>query len=292
VVFKDARQESSGEPTGEAAGTVLDHRPAATGLGGADPMTRRVPGGAAATVPAVMTAAVAPTTSLLVAPALVSTVAATPGTAVESQPDLGATQAGLAGVESPVEAGIDPVAPAAAGQPSPGGDDPGEHESFAGALANPGATRATGAGTDRSSPLGRTVSEQVAAHIVRGVKAGLGRVHIALEPEALGRLEIRLDFQRDGRLAAVILADNADTLRLLRQEAQSLEQSLANAGVKADGGSLSFGLRSDNGSAGSEREQPQGANRGGRDDRGSDERAPPAAAAWQPSPSGRLDIHA
>jgi len=47
----------------------------------------------------------------------------------------------------------------------------------------------------------------------------------------------------DGRVSAVVTADNKDTLDLLQRDQRALERALQDAGLKADSGSLSFNLR-------------------------------------------------
>ncbi len=89
-----------------------------------------------------------------------------------------------------------------------------------------------------------SVAEQVAIAVKRGVKAGNDQIQINLEPASLGKISVRLDFAQDGRVSAVFSADRADTLNLLNGDARSLEQSLRDAGLRADSGSLTFNLSS------------------------------------------------
>jgi flagellar hook-length control protein FliK len=145
---------------------------------------------------------------------------------------------------------------------------------------------------DKPATPARPLSEQIAVHMARGARNGLSHLHIALEPDSLGRLEIRLDFQRDGRLSAAIVADRPETLNLLRSEAQSLQDQLNAAGFKADSDTLSFDL-------GSSHDRPPVAEmqtrrsslRFGENDETGDD-APTATSLWRPVSSGRLDIRA
>jgi flagellar hook-length control protein FliK len=89
-----------------------------------------------------------------------------------------------------------------------------------------------------------SVTEQVAIAVKRGVKAGNDQIQINLEPASLGKISVRLDFAQDGRVSAVFSADRADTLNLLNGDARRLEQSLRDAGLRADSGSLTFNLSS------------------------------------------------
>src|SRR3546814_5375609 len=72
---------------------------------------------------------------------------------------------------------------------------------------------------------------------------------IKLDPVNLGKVEVKLEVGHDGRLTAVISADKPETLQMLQHGAHNLEQSLRDAGMKTDSGSLNFTLR-DQGQAG------------------------------------------
>ena len=154
-------------------------------------------------------------------------------------------------------------------------------------------TSAAAAGSAKSATPVRAVPEQIAIHMLRGARDGLSHLHIALEPDNLGHLDIRLDFHRDGRLAATIAADNPETLNLLRSEARSLEQSLNAAGFKADADSLSFDLNSANDRPS---DQPGARSRlsspsfGERNENFAD--AAIVVPAWRRLSPGRLDIRA
>ncbi len=94
-----------------------------------------------------------------------------------------------------------------------------------------------------------SVADQVAISLKRAVKAGNDQIQINLEPASLGKIAVRLDFAQDGRVTATFSADRPDTLTLLNQDSRALEQSLRDAGLRADSGSLTFNLSGgDNGS--------------------------------------------
>ncbi|MGD9741658.1 MAG: flagellar hook-length control protein FliK [Dongiaceae bacterium] len=85
----------------------------------------------------------------------------------------------------------------------------------------------------------------LAAHLQRAHVAGRDRISIELLPAELGRIEISLDFDRSGKLSAMIAADKPHTLDLLQRDQRGLERALQDAGFKTDSGSLSFNLRGD-----------------------------------------------
>ncbi len=91
--------------------------------------------------------------------------------------------------------------------------------------------------------LGRP--DLLAAHVQRAHVAGRDRISIELLPAELGRIEISLDFDRSGKLSAMIAADKPHTLDLLQRDQRGLERALQEAGFKTDSGSLSFNLRGD-----------------------------------------------
>jgi len=87
--------------------------------------------------------------------------------------------------------------------------------------------------------------EQVAVNLRQAAQSGSDRIEIQLKPASLGAIAVKLDLTHDGRITAVISADRSDTLNLLRQHSDGLAQSLRDAGLQADSGSLSFNLRGD-----------------------------------------------
>jgi hypothetical protein len=148
------------------------------------------------------------------------------------------------------------------------------------------------AGADKPTAPVRPVSEQITVHLARGAKNGLSHLHIALDPDSLGRLEIRLDFHRDGSLNAAIVADRPETLNLLRNEARALEDSLNAAGFKTGQDSLSFDLSSSNERAHVFLPEGQARRTFGFGESGTGEDMPPTTPLWRPALPGRLDIRA
>ena len=88
--------------------------------------------------------------------------------------------------------------------------------------------------------------EQVAVNIKNAIGEGADKINIKLHPAQLGRVEIRMEIAKDGRLSAVILAEKPETLDMLRSDVRGLERALQEAGLKTDAGSLNFGLKSQN----------------------------------------------
>ena len=64
-----------------------------------------------------------------------------------------------------------------------------------------------------------------------------------LDPPELGRIEVRLEMNQEGRLQAHLLADKQDTLDLMQRESKHLEKALGDLGVDTDSDSFEFSLR-------------------------------------------------
>ncbi len=54
----------------------------------------------------------------------------------------------------------------------------------------------------------QAVLDQVSVQITKALKAGVDRINIQLKPANLGRIEVNLELSQDGRVAAVVTADN------------------------------------------------------------------------------------
>jgi flagellar hook-length control protein FliK len=121
--------------------------------------------------------------------------------------------------------------------------------SFATALGQAAGTNTAAAQTssaERPAPTqSQQVIDQIKVNITRAAKAGLDKVTIALRPEELGRIEIKLEMTQDGQVRANVTADNPATLELLQREARGLERALQDAGLNTDASDLEFNLRSE-----------------------------------------------
>ncbi len=89
------------------------------------------------------------------------------------------------------------------------------------------------------------VADQVNVQIIKALKNGVDRINIQLRPAFLGRIDVQMEMAQDGRVIAIITADNKDTLDLLQRDAKDLQKALQDAGLQADSDSLSFNLRGD-----------------------------------------------
>jgi len=83
----------------------------------------------------------------------------------------------------------------------------------------------------------------LAVQIARHVDLGINRFQIRMDPPELGRIEVKLEFGRDGRMSANLTVERAETLDLLQRDARALERALANSGLNTDKNSLNFSLK-------------------------------------------------
>jgi flagellar hook-length control protein FliK len=92
--------------------------------------------------------------------------------------------------------------------------------------------------------------EQIAVQIRDAMQNGNSRLTVALHPVELGRVEVKLDIDKDKNVTATIVVDRPGTLDLLRNDAKALERALQDAGLQTGNGSLSFNLRDGSGQNG------------------------------------------
>lgn len=155
------------------------------------------------------------------------------------------------------QSGAGPVAtsPAAAGSGAGSGvshglqgDGPLQNAGASGSQSQPAQQAQSSAQTQAAQPQraaqgGQAVADQVSVKITKAVQAGQDRIHIQLKPAELGRVDVRIEMTHDGRAVTIVTADKADTLDLMRRDAEQLQKALADAGLETGSGDLSFNLR-------------------------------------------------
>ena len=92
--------------------------------------------------------------------------------------------------------------------------------------------------------------EQIAVQIRDAMQNGNTRLTVALHPVELGRVEVKLDIDKDKNVTATVIVDRPATLDLLQRDAKALERALQDAGLQTGSGSLSFNLRDSSGQNG------------------------------------------
>lgn len=83
----------------------------------------------------------------------------------------------------------------------------------------------------------------LAVEIAAQSRAGKNRFEIRLDPPELGRIDVRLDMDKDGNVTSRMIVERSETLDLLRRDAQQLERALNQAGLKTSDNALEFSLR-------------------------------------------------
>jgi flagellar hook-length control protein FliK len=132
----------------------------------------------------------------------------------------------------------------------------------------------------------------LAVEIAASVQGGKTHFEIRLDPAELGRIDVRIDVDRNGQVTSHLTVEKPETLSMLRQDAPQLQQALNDAGLKSGSGGLQFSLR-DQSSSG----QNGGNQSGGNAQRliVNNENAAPSVAAGQSygrllGSSGGIDI--
>lgn len=103
-------------------------------------------------------------------------------------------------------------------------------------------------------PPTATPARQIAPVLVSvAIAGGTARLSVSLEPAELGRVEISVE--RHGDTAEVrVVAERPETLALLQRDQRELDRSLTQAGIAAEGRSLSFTLADGGGGFGGGRD--------------------------------------
>ena len=83
----------------------------------------------------------------------------------------------------------------------------------------------------------------LAVEIAASVQSGKTRFEVRLDPADLGRIDVRIDVDRNGQVTSHLTVEKPETLSMLRQDAPQLQQALNDAGLKTGSGGLQFSLR-------------------------------------------------
>ncbi|MCB1563113.1 MAG: flagellar hook-length control protein FliK [Alphaproteobacteria bacterium] len=89
-------------------------------------------------------------------------------------------------------------------------------------------------------------TQMVAATLQKSASSGENKsILLQLDPPELGRVQIKMHFGHDKTLKASLIAEKPETYMMLQRDAHILERALQDAGLDADGSSLSFELAQD-----------------------------------------------
>jgi flagellar hook-length control protein FliK len=83
----------------------------------------------------------------------------------------------------------------------------------------------------------------LALEIAVSAKSGKSSFEIRLDPAELGRIDVRIDVDRNGQVTSHLTVEKPETLSMLRQDAPQLQRQLDDAGFKTGDNGLQFSLR-------------------------------------------------
>jgi flagellar hook-length control protein FliK len=98
----------------------------------------------------------------------------------------------------------------------------------------------------------------LAVEIAASVQSGKTRFEVRLDPADLGRIDVRIDVDRNGQVTSHLTVEKPETLAILQQDAPQLQQALNDAGLKTGNGGLQFSLRDQSSSGQNSGNQPNG----------------------------------
>ncbi len=90
------------------------------------------------------------------------------------------------------------------------------------------------------------IMHDIAVHMKQAINASSDKVTVQLNPPALGKIQIELQFAKDGRVNAILYADKIETYDLLQRNPQLLKESIAGTGINPETTDLSFSFRGEN----------------------------------------------
>ena len=115
----------------------------------------------------------------------------------------------------------------------------------------PAATTAAAATAATTAPLAQQAAaiplSGVAFEITSKALSSTNHFEIRLDPPELGRIEVRLNVDKDGTVSSQMIVDRPETLDLLRRDAGGLDRALQDAGLKTSNNGLQFQLRDQSG---------------------------------------------
>lgn len=122
----------------------------------------------------------------------------------------------------------------------------------------------------REGRFGADVGVSIARALGGGQDGESRDLLIRIDPRHMGRIDVRMSFDHDGVLRAVVSADSPAALDILRRESADLGRALTDAGVRSDTQSLRFDSNAGGGAGGQsrhgQRTQAQGPDYGGGSD--------------------------
>ena len=91
--------------------------------------------------------------------------------------------------------------------------------------------------------LGKEVVEQIKVNITKSAVKGVDTIDIQLKPEDLGKVQVKMQISKDGKLQADIIVSRQETLDMLQKEISSLTKAFNDAGFDTDGRNFNFSFQ-------------------------------------------------
>ena len=86
-------------------------------------------------------------------------------------------------------------------------------------------------------------TQSVAIQIAAKAQNGAQQFEIRLNPPELGRVDVRLEFTKEGQVTTHLIVERPETLDMLSKDARQLEKALSEAGVDIENDGLTFSLQ-------------------------------------------------
>lgn len=95
---------------------------------------------------------------------------------------------------------------------------------------------------ETSQQVLKTPMEQIKVKISQGVELGQDKISIKLHPHELGKVDVEMNTDKDGKTQIRIVADRSETLDFLRRDSGELRHALRELGVHSDEAGMQFSL--------------------------------------------------
>jgi hypothetical protein len=82
----------------------------------------------------------------------------------------------------------------------------------------------------------------LAIELAAKARGGASRFEIRLDPADFGRIDVRIDVDRQGQVTSHLTVEKPETLAMLKQDAPQLQRALNDAGLRTNDGALQFSL--------------------------------------------------
>ena len=103
--------------------------------------------------------------------------------------------------------------------------------------------KGTTATSSLRGPSYANTTQSIALTIAQKAQNGVQQFEIRLNPPELGRVDVRLEFGKDGQVTTHLIVERPETLEMLNKDSRQLARALEEAGLKLDNDGLSFSLQ-------------------------------------------------